>query len=264
MITSIFHDGSGIGNQLARYIAVRCLALDKGYDFSVINPENFKGHSFLDIDFGKKFPSTDDEEFFEFVTDGIERVFNEKKVLNEHGNDVRPYDPTILEVEDNTIVDGEFQDPRYFEHHLDEIGEWLAVEPLDMPDNLCVINFRGGEYVGVPDLFLPQAYWNKAIEMMLENNPEMIFEVHTDDPVTARMFFPHCHIFSDIASNWRSIRYAKYLILSNSSFAILPALLNQDTTVIAPLWWAGYNKGYWQLPQNQYKQFTYIHHEVDN
>lgn len=228
-----------MGNQLARYVAVRCLALEKGHEFGVINPENFKGKSFMKLDIGV--PVHD-----------LLHEFNEKKTLNEHGHDIREYDSTVLNVEDFTLLDGEFQDERYFISHLDEIREWLKVEPIESKN---VINFRGGEYVGVKDLFLPKEYWDLSVDET--------YEVHTDDTETARQFFPNLKIISDIELNWRSIRYAKNLILSNSSFAILPALLNETMgNIVAPKWWAGYNKGYWQLPQNHYSKFTYLHHET--
>lgn len=253
MIAGIFHEGSGLGNQLHRYVTIRCLSLDKGYEFSMLKSYLFKGKDFLDLDTGGY---CDSMKFIESAN-----IFKEKKIENQDGWDVRGYDHEILEVQDNTIIDGEFQDPRYFEHHLSEIREWLRVEPLTMPDDLCVINFRGGEYAGVKDLFLPKEYWNLAIQKMKKINPNMRFEVHTDDPLTAEYFFPHMHVFHDMELNWRSVRYANYLILSNSSFAILPSLLNEDVKeIIAPKYWAGYNKGYWQLPQNEYKKFKYIHH----
>lgn len=239
MIACIFHEGSGLGNQLHRYIAIRCLALDKGYEFGVINPDNFKGKSFINLDYGV--PVHD-----------LLHEFIEQKIINDHNCDVREYDSSVLKVKDFTLLDGEFQDEKYFIHHLDEIREWLKVEPIE-PKN--VINFRGGEYVGVKDLFLPKEYWNLSVDDS--------YEVHTDDPETARRFFPNLKIVSDIEINWRSIRYAENLILSNSSFAILPALLNETVDkVIAPKYWAGYNKVYWQLPQNNYSKFIYKHHET--
>jgi hypothetical protein len=89
--------------------------------------------------------------------------------------------------------------------------------------------------------------------------PHMRFEVHTDDIEEAKKFFPDYPITHDIGLNWRSIRYAKYLILANSSFAILPALLNLDVQkVIAPRYWARRNVKVWALPQNYYKKFNYI------
>ena len=59
-----------------------------------------------------------------------------------------------------------------------------------MPNDVCVINFRGGEFVGIKDLFLGHDYWGEAIIKMLKINPEMKFEVHTDDAQTAQTFFP--------------------------------------------------------------------------
>lgn len=248
MIASIFHSGSGLGNQLHRYVMARVLALDKEYDFGMLNPDLFKESSFMHLDMGDK--ACDCLE--------INSPFYEKKIV-ENGLDIRSYDPEINFVEDNTVIDGEFQDPRYFEHRLPEIREWLKVESLDMPDDLCIINFRGGEYTIFPDLFLIKAYWDTAIEIMKEKYPYIRFEVHTDDPETARKFFPNYPIIQDIGLNWRSIRYAKHLILSNSSFAILPALLNENVKeIIAPRYWARHNTKVWAQPSNYYKQFMYI------
>lgn len=238
MVAGIFREGMGLGNMLHEYVAVRCLAIDKGYEYGFIGTELFKGKDFMTLDFGV--PVHD-----------LLYEFNERKTVNENGDDIREYDEDILNVEDFTLVEGYFQDERYFIHHLDEIREWLKVEPIESKN---IINFRGGEYVGVKDLFLPKEYWNLT--------DTSGYEVHTDDTETARWFFPNLSIVSDMETNWRSIRYAKNLVLSNSSFAILPALLNETVDkVIAPKWWAGYHKKYWQLPQNNYKKFTYIHHE---
>jgi hypothetical protein len=250
MIAGIFHEGSGIGNQLHRFVMTRVLALDKGLEWGMINTHNFKAKDFMSIDFQ------------DFVVDFNPAKYEEKKEINEFGNDVRDYDwPGVLRVRDNTIIDGEFQGEKYFEHHLDEIREWLKVEPLDMPDDLCVIAHRGGEYVGVKDLYLPFEYWDMAIIHMRIKYPKIRFEVQTDDPVSAkRMFdFPIIH---DPGYNWRAIRYAKHLIVGNSSFSILPSLLNEDVKeILAPKFHAGYNKGYQQQKQNVYKRYTYLHHE---
>jgi len=244
MITGIFHVGSGLGNQLHRYVATRVIALDNGYSWGMENPWNFKG-TFMDIEMG-------------LPSEGIKHHFEEAKIVNSQGVDIRRYDSRIKDIQDDTTIDGEFQSEQYFEHRLDEVRDWLKVEPLKMDKNLCVINFRGGEYKGVLELFLPMEYWQSAVGKMLEINPDMQFEVHTDDMEAARTFFPHFDIIHDIGLNWRSIRYAKYLILSNSSFAILPALLGDAKLILAPAFWAGRNVGYWKLPQNEYKRFTYL------
>lgn len=244
MIVGYFHDGSGTGNQLHRYIFTRCKAADLGVPFGMVG--NFKGKTFLDIDIGEEIPEIAFDEFFE------------KKIVD-NGIDIRGYDPEVNFIRNDTIVDGEFQDERYWDHREKEVREWLKVQPLEMPHNLCIINFRGGEYIAFPDLFLTKDYWDRAIKLMKENNWNMEFEVHTDDPITAKQFFPHYKIVQDMELNWRSIRYAKYLILSNSSFAILPAWLNQDAQeIIAPRYWARPNSGIWATNQNYYKRFKYV------
>src|SRR3990167_153303 len=254
MIFGYLHQGSGAGNQLHRMIATRVKALDLGVDWGLIwNPDNsgkprgFKCRDFMDF--------YESKIIYEFPV-GL-KEWHEKKVV-ENGVDIRSYDPGFNFIEDNTIIEGEFQDERYFGHRLKEIDEWLKVEPLDMPDDLCVIGFRGGEFALYPDLFLTQDYWEAGIIRMREINPNMKFEIHTDDKPLAEAYFggqfPVTH---DIGINWRSMRYAKYAIIANSSFFILPRLLNGGMT-IAPRYWGRRNTKTWNLPQNFYKKFTYI------
>lgn len=254
MIAGIFHEGSGLGNQLHRYVATRVLALDKGYEWTMIQPKNFKGSSFMNLKLLSGTP--------ELGILGTELPFIEKQVV-ENGVDIRGYDPEINFVEDNTIIDGEFQDPRYFEHRMDEINSWLAVESIEIPDDTCVIGFRGGEYTLYPDLFLGQQYWGAVINNFKVRNPGVTkFEVHTDDPVTAQQIFPNFPIINNMATNWRSMRCAKYALIANSSFYILPRLLkhheDKEAFTLAPRYWARHNTETWALPQNFYKQFTYL------
>lgn len=243
MIAGIFHQGSGLGNQLHRYVMTRVLALDKGCEWGMLGKEDFKGKTFMNLE----------------LPDGVwlkePIVFNEKKVVD-NGVDIRGYDPEINFVEDNTVIDGEFQDERYFEHRLKEIDEWLTVDPIEL-DDICVIGFRGREFTLFPDLFLTKDYWDEAIRIVKEKHPNIKFQVHTDDVKTAREFFPDYECIHDIGLNWRSVRYAHCAIIANSSFYILPRLLNGDFT-IAPRFWARRNIKIWALPQNYYKKFTYI------
>lgn len=253
MIIGIQHSGSGLGNQLARYVMTRVKALDKGLDFGIACPENFKGQSFMKLDMGQPIPFKTHTE----MPAGKVVVECDWPLYQED-----PFNPDYsFEVKDHTIIDGEFQGEQYFEHRRKEIDEWLKVEPLDMPDDLCIIGFRGGEY-RFTNWFLPKSYWDKSMFHMrcqgTSIGKEMKFRVVTDDPETASRFFPGIEITHEIGMDWRQVRYAKNLIIANSSFYILPAWLNKEAYVIAPLHWAGYNTGTWHLKQNQYKQFHYI------
>ena|SRR3990167_2815666 len=263
MIYGYLYQGSGAGNQLFRYIMTRTKALDLGVDYRMIyvpdssgKAERFKCKDFIEFD-ESKLISVDDYHLHLGLYSKTIKNFNEKKVI-ENGVDIRGYDPEINFVEDNTIIDGEFQDERYWGHRLPEIREWLKVEPLEMPDDLCVINIRGGEFRLFPDLFLTREYWDKCIEKMKQINSNMKFIIHTDDLELANTWFPEYQVVSNIELNWRSIRFAKYLILSNSSFAILPALLGNAEYILAPRWWGRHNTKVWSLSQNWYKRFTYV------
>lgn len=276
------HRGSGLGNQLHRYVAVRTLALDKGYDFGMVASELFKGKDFMNLDMGSNFSFNDREIFFPYaIENGTGKVSITPAIYSwtEAGKGVgesrfgiktweewnkNVYDPDINFVEDNTIIDGNFEDPRYFEHRLPEINEWLKTEPLlfNEQEDTCLIGFRGGEYYTVSELGLPKEYFDRAIIEMRKINPKMRFEVHTDDLELARKFFPDFIIFiRDIEINWRAMRYAKFAIIANSSFYVLPRLLADNDSwaiTIAPRYWNRYNIKEWQYPQNFYKQFRYI------
>lgn len=250
MVIGKFYNGSGLGNMLHRYVATRVKAIDSGFDYGMVyiddgagKEHGFKGRFFINQP--------------KLVAYPVEyKEFTEKKVV-ENGVDIRGYDPEFNFIEDNTIIDGEFQDERYWSHREKEVDEWLKVEPLDMPDDLCVIGFRGGEFTIFPDLFLTKEYWGEAIGIMKKRNPNMRFEVHTDDPVTAKKLFPDYECIHNIGINWQSMRFAKQAIIANSSFYIFPRWLNNGFT-IAPRYWARRNIGVWALPQNYYKRFTYI------
>lgn len=249
MIIGKISPGSGLGDQLFSYITTRTIALDKGYDFGFVGMQFFKGKEFMLLDWGIP---TDDVKW-QVETPNGKLVLDDPHKLWEANKPY--YDPEVNFIEDGTVIDACCaQDERYWGYRLTEIREWLKVEPLEMPDDLCVINFRGGEFATVPELFLTHDYWAQAI-FKIEN---VNFEVHTDDPDLANNFFSF-PIKKDIALNWRSVRYAKHLILSNSAFGILPALLNENVKeVIAPRYWARRNTQQWINPSNYYKKFTYI------
>jgi len=251
LITPLFK-GQGIGNQLHNYVAVRTLAQDKGYTFGVQFPEQFKGHSFMKLDMGEKVIGG------EYEAEGQEPTEYPQGIDTWYKEETSDYDPNFALIEDNTIVHGNLQGEKYIEHRRDEIKKWLEVEPIEIPEDVCIINFRGGEYKYVEDFFLPQEYWDRGVALMKAINPDMRFEVHTDDPDTARKFFPNYPIIKDIGINWRSIRYAQYLLISNSSFAWLPAWLGDAKLIIAPKFWGRRNKCYWFLEQNKTKRFLYI------
>lgn len=267
MVSGIFHVGSGIGNQLFRYVATRVLALDKNTDFSMVAPELFKGHGFMRLNMGnQQFPTNYKIEEGSGKTIPLASYDEKHKglLLDVWEEKTSYYNPEINFVDrldkpkhfGSAIIDGEFQSIQYFGHRLDEVDQWLKVEPMDMDYETCVIGFRGGEFALFPELFLPKSYWDEAISIMVDKGVKK-FEIHTDDAPLAKEFFKDYPVIHDIGINWRSMRYAKYAIIANSSFFILPRLLNGGHT-IAPRYWARHNTKEWSRPDNYYSAFQYV------
>ncbi len=270
MLVTELYDGQGFGNQLWSYVFTRVLSLDKNVDFGIQCPERFKGIGFLDLDMGQRViggsgpaggPPTE-------LPNGIKYYYSERVITHpELDVDIRTLDPGFQEIVDNTKVEGIFQAEDYILHRKEDIRSWLTYEPkqLDIDftdDDLCVINFRGGEYRGNPKIFLRRKYWVDAVAHVRSVNPHAKFVVITDDPSAARKFFPKFPIrHYGIHGDYQAINSAKYLILSNSSFAFFPAWLNSRVRIcLAPKYWAAHNEsdGYWCCSYNIVRDWTYI------
>lgn len=246
MVIGLWHPGSGLGDQLFCYLAARITAERLGVDFTMVG--EFKGDSFLTLDKGVSLTIPHHIEYpaGKIVIENDWALYEGKTY----------YDPEFNFIADHTIVDGcRIQDERYFEGCPWQ--DWLVSDYVKITDDTCVINFRGGEFAAIPELFLPQSYWDEAIERQRDNGFN-IFEVHTDDPVTAEKFFPNFKITHDVGVNWRSVRSARGAIIANSAFGIIPRLLNGGITIAPRRWSRPYEKDWSFAPQNYYKDFIYL------
>lgn len=254
MIVTEFYKGQGLGNQLWCYVVTRAIAKKNGYEFGIKSPLNFKGSDFMNLDFGKD-PS------------GIIRKYEERAMYHPRtGADVRLYDGDLVNVADDTEITGVMQDENYIIEYKNEIREWLkindpkGIDPY-VDENICIINFRGGEYARHPEVFLEKKYWQDAIVNMLKIRADLKFVVITDDEKLANEFFPDIPVpHLGIAEDYAIISRAKYLILSNSSFAWFPAWLSSDLKFcIAPKYWARHNvsDGYWSTGYNLTRGWMY-------
>ena len=264
MIVGKIHKGSGIGDQLFCYLAARVRAEDLNVPYGFVGKEFFKGKDFMKLDWGKNLQMN-----YHIEEPAGKLIIDDPHSLVEIKT---PYfDPEFDFIPNGSVIDGYLaQDEKYFSHKLNDIQNWLETKPMELSDDLCIINFRGGEFAAYPDLFLTKDYWDEAIQKVKNNYenscatagyspPPLRFEVHTDDYSTAQTLFPNFTIIQNIDLNWRSIRHAKHLIISNSAFAIMPALLNKEAKeIIAPRYWARRNTKTWSMPANYYKKFTYI------
>lgn len=256
MIIGLWHPGSGVGDQLFCYLAARITAERLGVPFGMVG--EFKGKSFLHLEPGVNVPSSHHVELpaGKIVVDCDWPLYEGK----------RDFDPEFFFIKDNTIVDGcRSQDERYWKDY--PIAEWLSTEVVDVPESLCIIGFRGGEYSHIPELFLTKDYWVDAMNRMRDEIPDIRFRIVTDDPDLARFLFPHIEVTHDIASDWKQVRHARYSIIANSAFYILPRWLRHheapytppfEPVTIAPRYWARRNIREWSTSQNYYPSFTYL------
>ena len=274
MIGTEFIDGQGLGNQLFCYVTARAIALENGYDFGTAGQERFavnihsdRGMYFMDVDLGHVI-TEEDKKKFNVYYDAEARLYigNSKHDLI-HGCYVAGADPGIRHVADNTLIYGNMQDESYFVKYLPQVKEWLKVKPeYDSyeysRENLCIINMRGGEYTGSPELLIERKYWINGIREMKKIRSDMEFLIITDDVETAQKTLPgiEAHHF-DIGKDYVTLKNAHYLLLSNSSFACLPAHTSETLRfAIAPKYWARHNvsDGYWASEQNIYSLFHYM------
>ena len=275
MITTEFYHGQGWGNQLFVYVTTRAIAADKGVDFGFTGVHNFgdrryndKGVYFMDIDLGK-----------ELHPNQITEYYREKEMRirlnNSHhdatiGCDIRLFDKDLTLIPNNCKIDGIMQSEDYFYHRKSEIKQWLKVKPEHdcrdfISDDICVINFR--DYRGNNELHLNRNYWAMAVYHMLNINSNMQFLVITESPEAAKEMLPELAentYHFDLAKDYSIIKNARWLILSNSSFAYFPAMANEEARlIIAPKYWARHNvsDGYWSCGYNIYRDFNYMDRE---
>jgi hypothetical protein len=272
MIVTEIYNGQGLGNQLACYVTTRVVAKDKGYDFGIMNPHKFKCLDFMDLDFGLPVTGGSGREGGppDTLPDGIQHYFKEKWLYLPNGSNVTIDDLNLELIQDNTKIDGIFQSEDRIIHRKNEIRQWLKIKPekdcYDYSDpNICIINYRGGEYASVSDFHLNGKYWEYAIKKMQTININFRFVVITDDIERASAQFPDFEVkHFDIGKDFSIIKNAHYLILSNSSFPYFATLLSDTVKyILAPKYWGRYNisDGYWACGYNIFRDHVYIDRE---
>ena len=272
MIGTKLNNGQGLGNAIFCYVTTRCIAKKNQYDFSIMGKERLegiagkgKGLYFMNLDFGK--PASEDE-FKSIYHEKEERIYlGNSRHDCKHGCYITGIDEKLTEVEDGTLLYGNMQAEQYLFTYREEIKTWLAVKPeyedyTFSKENLCVMNIRGGEYTGSPELYVNKKYWLSGMKYMKSIRDDMEFIIITDDVEAANKMFPQIPAYhGSLHEDYVRVKNAHYLLLSNSSFAFFPAFTSETVKVIvAPKYWARHNvsDGYWASEQNIYTGWKYI------
>ncbi len=255
MIGTELNEGQGLGNQLFCYVSARAIAKERNTSFGLCNSKAFahnihddSGMYFMDIDMGEEITEEMKSRMKRF-DDADDRLYlGTSRHDLEHGIYVSGAKESIHEVEDDTLLYGNLQAESYFGSYKDEIREWLKVKPeYDTheytADDLCIIHMRCGDYMNEPSLFLGRKYWQNGVKNMRKINPGMRFVIITDEVDNAHKFLPEFKaITNDIGTDYAIIKNARYLLLSNSSFAVFPAYTSEELKyAIAPKYRAMHN-----------------------
>lgn len=272
-----------LGNHMWQYAVCRCVAEKLNYKWG-INPspshDYHNGQSqmyFMNVDFGNQDFHLIEHSYFEPWPS-----FTHIDQVN-----ICSFDPQLLQIKDNTKIFGDkgaagaiLQSEDYIIERKQDILKWFEIKhefknkydeylktlKINLDDNTCVINFRGGEYKSIPNIILRKEYWKGAIDQMLKMNNNMKFVVISDDPACAKSFMPFdipCYHI-DIGFDFYVVNQAKWLIISNSSFGWWAAWLNQNTKLtIAPKYWSRHNvsNGYWATGDIYTRCFKYLDRE---
>lgn len=269
MMTTELYRGQGLGNQLWLYAVCRAIATHTNQTFGIQSFHRFKGRRFMDIGPGEEVIGRKHKGPSEELPKGVDSYFRDRLVLHRDGTtNVTPFYKEVFELRGSVKIDGYFQSEKYISSLKHEIGEWFqSTLALDVPDDICVISFRGGEYRNLPKVLLPKSFYHRAMDYIRAVEPRVRFVVVTDDTYLARSYFPDLPIISNrkvpfmkwlvlhpqsknIGADFTWLQRAKFLILSNSSFSWWGAWTNlRNPVVVAPKYWANHNAndGHWSL-----------------
>jgi len=285
MIVTELYNGQGLGNQLWCYCVTRSIAIKNNYSFGIQSPQKFKGKNlFKNIDFGQTVEGGSGPEGGppDSLPIGITNYYRERKEINPiYYCDVSRYDSNLVNVSDNTKIDGVMQCEDYILSIKNDIYSWLTLKTQIQDysyNNVCVIHIRGGDFFGQKEVALTENYYKTAIKYFKQINKDIEFVCVTDDLSVAKQLLPDVEIVSstlnsedslkaghhlggDISIDYAIMNSAKNIIMSNSSFAWWAVWTNQVVNnVVAPKYWARHNisNGFWSNGDSLTRDWLYL------
>lgn len=256
----------GVGNQLFCYAYAKSLQ-QKGYDVK-IDISTFKFNKIDSYEFDKyniDIPISTQEE--------NERLFNNSllsKILKRFGIDISNkvreksllFDESLLRINDNSYVDGYFQNEKYFYDIRDIILEQISInrplsnftkniqKKINSLNNTCSIHVRRGDMANDINVKIHGVcsveYYNNAIEYLKNKLGEVNYFIFSDDFEWCRSNLKIDNAIFVESEEHRIAHEDIYLmslcdhnIIANSTFSWWGAWLNinDDNVVIAPQTW---------------------------
>lgn len=267
----IIQMSGGLGNQMFQYaLFLKLKSMGKEVKFDDVETYLLTNARPIQLTvFDIQYPAATREEIIEMtdssmkLKDRIRRKLSGRKTKAYREENFN-YDPLVLQ-QDPAYLIGNFQSEKYFKDIepmirktfrfdqtvIDEATRTLEkrIAKMDVPISIHV---RRGDYLAVDDVFgdiCTDAYYDAAINYMLERFPRAIFYLFTNDTAWADFFVkarPHADIIV-VKGNTEYTGYldmylmskCKHNIIANSSFSWWGSYLNEnpDKVIIAPDKW---------------------------
>ena len=261
MIKIIFKEGQGLGNQLWLFCSAKSIAEKLKVDLQIINYKNFKGIDFLKLDCNNFH-----EINFKINHNMSNNIFHERSYYDhELKYIISSYDQIVLDINEDKILEGNFQSEDYFYGNLDKIKRYITLDEsyknfFKIPKDVCILNIRGGEYKRHRKFILPKSYWLNGINNFKKRFNVDKFLIVTDDYKYAKSLFNSFEIISgNIGECYASIYNCSNLLASNSSFSYFPCRNGPQKNIIGPMYWARHQNNYnrWISPGNIYENWLW-------
>lgn len=272
MILIDLKDGQGLGNQLWLMATAIYLSNQKSRKLIIRNIKKFKAKDLLTEKFFFGIELFSEEHlkinWKVFSPRGFKNI---KKNTNIYFQESKKFSD-LVDMFEYVQIEGNFQsstiipspeDLRNFFNYNDNF-----FKPQFDIEKICLINIRGGAYLGMfksPCVSLDYIY--SCISIFNERYPKIDFKIITDDYEYARTILPEYEIlYGNIKEDYLHINFAKFLILSNSSFAYFPTYLsNNKELILAPYKWGASNSSNkckeWISPCNFTNSFVYVNNK---
>jgi hypothetical protein len=155
------------------------------------------------------------------------------------------YDPSILNIKDNTNLNGHFQSEKYFIEHRDEIRKTFSFKPsikntvgnfLDVNNitGFVTAHVRRGDYVGNNGIYnLEPEYYHNILKEF--KNKQIVFV--SDDLDYCKLHFPNHYYYNTVSTPFEDMylmTLSNVNLIANSTFSWWGAWLNRNTVVISP------------------------------
>lgn len=274
----IIRMSGGIGNQMFQYaLYLKLVSMGRKVKFDDVTEYALSNARPIALwVFGIEYPRATPEEIIKItdssmkVADRIRRKLFGRRSLEYHEAST-DYDSEVLLKEDSYLC-GCFQSEKYFKDVEDAVRQAFRFRNIQIPEQLLgqiekykkqvahycsvSIHIRRGDYLDASEVYggiCTDAYYNKAIEYMLERYPDTHFFIFTNDTFWAEKWCEakrleeerfHYTVVkgTDEATGYIDLMLmsrCSHHIIANSSFSWWGAWLNEspDKCVIAPVKW---------------------------